>query len=232
MFQPGRVWNDVAGKPIEAHIGGILFHEGVYYWYGTNFDGPTIPPKTLPRQGYSWILNRGIAIYASTDLEHWERRGDALAEVQYAPGSLLQPLNALIRPKVIRNDRTGKFILMAALIAPDIDAFNDVVYAVADAPAGPFEFRGMLGWQGVPNRSGIWNRCWPAAAGDPPERIRGFDMGLFKDADGKAYLMTAHEDVYLYELSDDYQSVRSVQLMEGAAGEAPALFHAGGRITW
>lgn len=33
-FRPGEVWLDTEGKPIQAHGGGILFHAGVFYWYG------------------------------------------------------------------------------------------------------------------------------------------------------------------------------------------------------
>ena len=29
-FRPGEVWLDTAGEPIQAHGGGVLFHEGVY----------------------------------------------------------------------------------------------------------------------------------------------------------------------------------------------------------
>ena len=35
-FQPGEVWRDTEGKPIQAHGGGIMYHEGTYYWYGEN----------------------------------------------------------------------------------------------------------------------------------------------------------------------------------------------------
>jgi hypothetical protein len=42
-FDPGRVWLDTDGKPIQAHGGGIMYDEGTgtYYWYGENKDGPT-----------------------------------------------------------------------------------------------------------------------------------------------------------------------------------------------
>ena len=35
-FYPGREWLDTEGKPIHAHGGSVLYHEGVYYWYGEN----------------------------------------------------------------------------------------------------------------------------------------------------------------------------------------------------
>lgn len=33
-FHPGEIWPDDNGLHINAHGGGILFHEGVYYWFG------------------------------------------------------------------------------------------------------------------------------------------------------------------------------------------------------
>ena len=228
MFRPGQTWDDTDGKPIESHLGGVLFDEGVYYWYGMNWDGPTIRPGTLPQQAYTWFPNRGITIYSSRVLYNWKHEATVLDEVSFEPEALLQPLNILVRPKVIKNDATGNYVLMAALICPDFNTFNDVVVAVGDSPTGPFEVRGILGWEGPPNRTGLWTRVWEAAATDAPARIRGFDLGLFKDDDGKAYLMIAHEDVWLYELSEDYLSVVNVAPMEGAEGEAPAIFKADG----
>lgn len=35
-FRPGEIWNDTAGKPIQAHGGSILAVDGKYYWYGEN----------------------------------------------------------------------------------------------------------------------------------------------------------------------------------------------------
>jgi len=209
-------------------MGGVLFDQGVYYWYGANFDGPAIPRNTLPGVNYTWGFNRGITIYQSKDLLHWVYVSTVLADVSFDPASLLQPLNGLTRPKIIKNDVTHKYILMAALTSPDFNFFNDVVVAVSDSPTGPFKLQGKLGWKGTPNQSGLWDRAYPAAKNDPPARIRGWDMTLYKDDDGKAYLLTAHHDVYLYELSADYLSVTQVRKMEGADGEAPALFKAEG----
>jgi hypothetical protein len=225
MIKPGEVWLDNRGKPIESHVGGVLYDNGAYYWYGMNWDGPTLPPDTLPRQAYTWMFNRGITVYRSTDLEHWEYLSTVLTEVSFAPGDLLQPLNALIRPKVLKCPGTGKFVLMAALISPDFNHVNDVVVAEADRPEGPFQFRGKLGWTGKPNETSaaLWKGEWDDAATDAPERIRGFDMSMFQDADGKGYLLTSHQTVLLYELSNDYLSAKKVQKLAGPRGEAPAI---------
>jgi len=34
VFSPAKIWTDNKGLPINAHGGGVLFHEGMYYWYG------------------------------------------------------------------------------------------------------------------------------------------------------------------------------------------------------
>lgn len=234
-FAPGQLWLDDAGKPIQSHSGGVLFENGMYYWYGMDYAGPRLPPNTLPGQTFAWFLNLGVTVYSSPDLLHWKRESNQLSEVTYGPGGLLQAANLLVRPKVIKNDATGKYILMAALTAPDFQTLNDVVYAEADRPTGPFRFKGKLGWCATPNATGLWtgpwapgtglpSAEWKAAASDPPERIRAFDITLYKDNDGRAYLITAHSRVLLYDLGSDYSCVTRLEIMQGAEGEAPALF--------
>jgi hypothetical protein len=31
-FEPGAVWLDTDGRPIQAHSAGILYDRGTYYW--------------------------------------------------------------------------------------------------------------------------------------------------------------------------------------------------------
>ena len=64
-FTPGRVWMDEAGKPIQSHSGGLLFENGVYYWYGMDYRGPRLAPNTLPGQSFAWFLNLGVTVYSS-----------------------------------------------------------------------------------------------------------------------------------------------------------------------
>jgi hypothetical protein len=234
-FKPGQVWPDEAGNPIQSHTGGLLFEHGVYFWYGMSFAGPRIPPRTLPQQNDAWLLNTGVTVYSSRDLLNWKLESTQLADISYAASGLLLPLNLVVRPKVIKNDATGKYILMAGLISPDFGIFNDVIYAVADRPEGPFTLMGKLGWCGKPNATGLWTGPWAEGTGirkfewapadsDAPERIRAFDTTLYKDDDGKAYLITAHSRVLAYELSADYTCAAHVEVMQGAEGEAPAVF--------
>ena len=94
---------------------------------------------------------------------------------------------------------------------------------------------GKLGWCGKPNASGLWTgswaegtgllgAAWKQASNDAPERIRAFDTTLYKDDDGNAYLITAHSRILAYKLSADYTCATHVEIMQGAEGEAPALF--------
>ena len=117
-FTPGRVWMDEAGKPIQSHSGGLLFENGVYYWYGMDYRGPRLAPNTLPGQSFAWFLNLGVTVYSSRDLLHWKPESNQLDGVTYGPGGLLQAANLPVRPKVVKNDATGKYILMAGLISP------------------------------------------------------------------------------------------------------------------
>lgn len=223
-IESGKEWYDIEGNPISAHMGCVLYENGIYYWYGMKWTGPTISIPTLPNQCCQWFVNEGISVYSSKDLHDWKFENTVLTP-SYSPFSLLQPLNILVRPKVIKNEVTGKYILMAALLSPDLNSYNDVIYAVSDTPTGPFEFKGKLLWSGTPNRLGMWNKTWPGAERDSPERIRGWDMTLFVDTDKKAYLIVSRFTPVIYELSDDYQSVVKCEIMQGAEnGEAPAMF--------
>jgi hypothetical protein len=237
-FRLVQPWLDTTGKPIQSHLGGILFDRGTYYWYGMDFRGKTLRPGTLPGVNLSWAYSKGVSVYSSHDLLHWKPLPN-----QLIPGSdpLLAPLNSVVRPKVLRNAHTGKYVMMVAITAPDFNSVNDVAYALADRPEGPFQFKGKLGWCGPfaqpkpPNLTHLWAGPWqpgtglrqfeqPWTASDPPQRIRASDIALFKDDDGKAFLVTARSRALLYELGPDYTCAARVEIMQNAEGEAPALF--------
>ena len=46
-FIPGEVWKDTDGNPINAHGGGLLYHNGTYSWYGEYKKGKTVLPNGL-----------------------------------------------------------------------------------------------------------------------------------------------------------------------------------------
>ena len=61
-FSPGQIWSDNAGKHINAHGGGILFHEGTYYWYGEH--------KVEGETGNT--AQASVYVYSSKDLCNWK----------------------------------------------------------------------------------------------------------------------------------------------------------------
>jgi len=94
----GKVWRDTDGNVINAHGGGILFHEGKYYWFGEH----------RPASGF--VTEKGINCYSSTDLYNWKSEGIALA-VSEEEGHDIEKGCIMERPKVIYNAKTGKFVM-------------------------------------------------------------------------------------------------------------------------
>ena len=93
-FQPGVSWSDTKGTHINAHGGGIAYHNGTYYWFGEDRTGST---------------SNGISCYTSTDLYNWTRKG-----LVFKASQALDPETKkciLERPKVIFNPVTNRWIM-------------------------------------------------------------------------------------------------------------------------
>lgn len=99
-FVPGAVWLDTAGTPINAHGGGFLFRDGVYFWYGEY--------KTAGPGGNA--ANVGVSVYSSRDLYRWKNEGIAL-RVSDDPASEIVKGSVIERPKVLFNARTGLYVM-------------------------------------------------------------------------------------------------------------------------
>ena len=100
-FRPGAVWTDTDGAVINAHGGGILYDEGRYYWFGEH--------KTAGEAGN--LAQVGVHCYSSENLYDWRDEGIALAVAPEGSGSPIEKGCILERPKVIRNARTGKYVM-------------------------------------------------------------------------------------------------------------------------
>ena len=129
-FEPGELWPDNNGKHINAHGGGILFHQGVYYWYGEH--------KIEGDAGN--VAHVGVHGYASRDLYNWKDAGIALP-VAADPASDIAEGSIIERPKVIFNERTKKFVMWFHLEmkGQGYNAARSGV-AVAEQAAGPFHY--------------------------------------------------------------------------------------------
>jgi hypothetical protein len=99
-FTPGKIWRDTDGVPIQAHGGGVLNHDSVYYWFGENKDGITRRSKLV---GFNTDAI-GVSCYASTDLFNWENQGLVLPAVGGPSEHDLHTSKIIERPRVIDND--------------------------------------------------------------------------------------------------------------------------------
>jgi beta-xylosidase len=241
-FCPGEVWPDNNGVHINAHGGGILFHEGVYYWFGEHkIEG-----------GAGNLALMGVHCYSSTDLYNWMDEGIALP-VSNDPKSEIVRGCVIERPKVIYNAKTNKFVMWFHLELKG-QGYNAAraALAVSDTVIGPYEYVGSFRtnpgvWpinaseadkQGATSTDGL-SGLEAAQTGvflrrDFEGGQMARDMTVFVDDDQKAYLITSAEENFtlnITELTDDYQgfSGRWSRIFPGGWNEAPALFKRGGK---
>lgn len=202
---PGTDWLDTSGQSINAHGGGVLYYQGVYYWYGE-----TKGSFTYRSPGVGWDCYRtdtgGVSCYSSRDLCNWTFEGVVLKPDTVHSFSDLHPTMVIERPKVIYNDKTNKFVMWMHIDNHDYTKASAGV-AVSNSPTGPFTYLGSMQPNGQASR----------------------DMTLFKDDDGKAYLLYSSEGnatLHITQLTDDY--LRPTQhygrLFVGQSREAPAMF--------
>lgn len=237
-FVPGEVWNDASGKPINAHGGGILFHEGTYYWYGELKEGRTYLPASNASWGGTRVVAGGVSCYSSTNLMDWRNEGIALPSVADRPEHDLHCSKVLERPKVIYNKATKLFVMWLHVDSENYSAARSGV-AVSATPAGPFKYLESF----RPN-AGIWPQNVTSADKKPGPKnplARDFaggqmarDMTLFVDDDGKAYQFYSSEEnatMHVSELTADYlrPSGRYARLFVDRSMEAPAVFKRGGK---
>lgn len=207
---PGEVWLDTAGNPINAHGGGLLYHNGKYYWYGEYKKGETILPDWATWECYRTDVT-GVGCYSSPDMVNWTFEGIVLPAVKDDSTHDLHPSKVLERPKVVYNAKTGKFVMWAHVESADYGKAAAGV-AVSDSPTGPFTYLGSF----------------------RPNNAMSRDQTVFVDDDGKAYQFASSENnqtLYINELTDDYlrPTGRYTRNFIGMAREAPAVFKRGGK---
>ncbi|WP_018107982.1 glycoside hydrolase family 43 protein [Bacteroides propionicifaciens] len=211
FIESGAIWLDTDGNQINAHGGGIMYHEGTYYWYGEYKGDSTYWNPKVP----NWECYRteagGVSCYSSTDLTNWKFEGVVLKPDLENEDSELHPSNVLERPKVIYNDQTKKFVLWL-----HVDSHNygkaAAGVAVCDTPNGNFEYLGSM----------------------RPNEAMSRDMTLFKDDDGKAYHVYSSEEnrtLYISLLTDDYLKPTGTftRNFVDKSREAPAVFKKDGK---
>ncbi|WP_438479252.1 glycoside hydrolase family 43 protein [Oleiharenicola lentus] len=251
VFRPGEIWPDKNGVAINAHGGGILEHQGVYYWFGEH--------KIEGQLGNLAMV--GVHVYSSPDLFNWSDQGIALP-VSCDPNSEIAPGCVLERPKVIYNALTKKFVMWfhLELRSAGYTAARAGV-AVADSPTGPYHYLGSFR-----ANAGVWPANTPEGDrkaltaeetalvnarkfhGGPfpnfPHALlwrRDFeggqmarDMTLFVDDDGTAWHVYASEEnstLHFSRLTDDYLRPAGdyVRVFPGEFREAPTIMKREGK---
>ena len=133
-FKPGQIWPDTDGVHINAHGGGVTYHEGNYYWFGEH--------KVEGKIGNTSQV--GIGVYSSKDLLNWTNEGVALAISEH-PSSEITRGSIMERPKVIYNRKNDNFVMWFHLEEKDTQyssARSGV--AVSDSITGPYTYLGSV----------------------------------------------------------------------------------------
>jgi len=240
-IRSSELWPDQNGEHINAHGGGILCHDGKYYWFGEHKSATT-------NQAFA-----GITCYSSSDLCHWKNEG-VVMPVSDDPASDITKGCTIERPKVIYNKKTGKFVMWfhLELKGQDYSGARAGV-AISDRITGPYRYTRSLrpnpgvypfNMPDVERNKMIdtadfrkwWTPEWYKAVKDGLFLKRDLktgqmsrDMTLFVDDNGKAYHIYASEEnltLHIAELNDDYlsHSGKYVRLAPAGHNEAPAVF--------
>lgn len=239
-FHPGEIWKDNNGVHINAHGGGILYHKGIYYWYGEHkIEG-----------GAGNYAQVGVHCYSSRDLLNWRDEGIVL-QIDTAKNSILQKGCIIERPKVIYNKKTKKFVMWfhyeqkgkgyatskSGVAVSDKATGNFTLVKVFRPDAGTWPVNVLPIHKNVPfntvNATFNGGSCSKDVDSvnfvgrDFKEGQMARDMNLFVDDDGKAYHIYSSESnstLHISQLADDYLShsgkwVRAFpgRFMEGAA---------------
>ncbi|MEQ8241045.1 MAG: glycoside hydrolase family 43 protein [Cyclobacteriaceae bacterium] len=242
----GGVLPDNNGVHVNAHGGGILYQKGIYYWFGEH-------------KGEGEVGNRsfdGVHCYSSKNLKDWKDEGIALT-MSKDPKSLLIEGCILERPKVIYNEKTGKYVMWFHHELKDKGYSAALTgLAVSDKATGPYKYIHSI----RPN-AGVWpvgfpNKLKKKAIAEPakkrsPEWVKwveqgGFlrrdfeggqmsrDMTLFIDVDGTAYHIASAEEnqtIHISALSEDYLSFtgKYKRVLPAGRNEGPAIFLKNGK---
>jgi hypothetical protein len=148
---------------------------------------------------------QNVPCYSSTDLATWKFVNNVLK--RQSSGDL-GPNRVIERPKVIYNSSTHQYVMYMHV---DSSNYSEAKVGVATSSSicGNYSYRGSFRPLGNQSR----------------------DMGLFKDDNGTAYLLSedrAH-GLRIDKLSADYLSVVSAVVVLTPNHEAPAMFKLNGR---
>jgi hypothetical protein len=200
-IEPAQVWLDTYGERINAHGGGVIFNDGVYYWYGEH---------KLEGKSEAEFADGGIHCYSSSDLLNWKDEGLVLSVDYKDEKSDLAYGCILERPKVVFNSKNKEYVAYFKLYLKGVGyESNYVGVAVANKPNGPFIYRHKFRGGGTNMGSG--------------------DFSMFKDDDGTLYHLAVRKPDKAFVIgkmdADYYFSEGQYQVCKGVDvhSEAPAI---------
>lgn len=210
LVKQDGVWRDINGNFINAHGAGVLYYKGTYYLFGEIKKGKTWRVPNQDWEDYR-VPAGGVSCYTSKDLKNWKYEGIALAPVTGDPSNDLDTGRVIERPKVIFNSKTKKFVMWMHIDKNDY-SYSQAGVAVSDNPTGPYQYIRSV----------------------KPNGQMARDMTLFKDDNGKAYLIYSSEQnntMQICLLSDDYLSATTTfsRILENRRREGPAIFKNDGK---
>lgn len=179
IIEPAKEWLDNKGNPINAHGGGVLFFNGIYYWYGEH---------KIPGKSEADFADGGIHCYTSKDLINWTDAGIVLGVENGSSNYDLEYGCLIERPKVVYNQKTRKFIAYFKFY-PKGNGYEvaNVGVAIAESPAGPFKYSHKFLAAGSPKGSG--------------------DFSMFVDDNGDLYHLAVRKPDKTFvigKMRDDY----------------------------
>jgi len=159
---------------------------------------------TTQKKGGAW-LSEGINCYSSLDLSNWTFEGEVFHNTSIkisTPGPY-----RIERPKVIYNKSTHKYVMWFHLDTASF-SIQSVGVAVADSVTGPYQW----------------------VSGFQPDGLPSYDMTVFQDDDGSAYLCRSVSNNYagISPLTSDYMNTAGI-ISKGPRIEGQAIWKMGDR---
>ncbi|MBO5479855.1 MAG: family 43 glycosylhydrolase [Clostridia bacterium] len=201
----GELWTDIDGKPIHAHGGCRLYHNGKLYWYGEDRrDNVYVSCYVSEDDGQTWAFANHVL---TADSPTQKTRVEADLSLRNPSGGKVN----LERPKVIYNQKTKKFVLWAHYENGENYLKAGAAVATCDTPDGDFVYHGSFRPYGEMSR----------------------DCTLFVDGD-KVYFISAardNADLHFYLLSEDCLNVSRLvnRAFSNEFREAPAIIKQDGK---
>ena len=178
-IQPGKLWCDTNGHPIQAHGFSVFWdaERKLWFWYGENKE------KT---NGRGTIWHWGVRLYSSPDLFNWTDMGLMISPTPNDLSSPLHPTYCMDRPHILYCRKTGKYVAWLKIMAGGESQFMSVM--TADCFEGPYSFVRKI---------------------YKPLSMDSGDFCLHADSDGKAYIWfeRPHFQLICATLTDDYTAV-------------------------